>query len=282
MVEHLIVPVDGSEESWSAFEIALALARSSNARIDIVQIVAHFGEVPDAERIMRERVSEHDTSGVTVDVGVELVGLGVAGKLTELTTAQPGSTIVMASHGRGRSAALIGSVTEEVLRTTFGPMIVVGPHAEVPDFTRPIIVTVDGTDLSESAVPLAAAWAIELGSSAWIVEVLDPGLVLPPDIAETIYTSRLAHRMQALSGHEVEHEVLRSHDPVEAVTEYATSKNASLIVAATHGRTGASRLALGSTASGFVRHATCPVLLVRPPHLPNETASEKHAQSLFG
>ena len=37
MVEHLIVPVDGSEESWSAFEIALALARSSNARIDIVQ-----------------------------------------------------------------------------------------------------------------------------------------------------------------------------------------------------------------------------------------------------
>jgi hypothetical protein len=27
-----------------------------------------------------------------------------------------------------------------------------------------------------------------------------------------------------------------------------------------------SRLVVGSTAAGFVRHVSCPVLLVRPPH----------------
>jgi nucleotide-binding universal stress UspA family protein len=41
---------------------------------------------------------------------------------------------------------------------------------------------------------------------------------------------------------------------------------ASLIVASSHGRSGLSRLAVGSVTSGFVRHATCPVMIVRLPH----------------
>jgi len=40
---------------------------------------------------------------------------------------------------------------------------------------------------------------------------------------------------------------------------------ADVIVIGTHGRSGVSRLVLGSTAESVVRHAPCPVLVIRPP-----------------
>jgi nucleotide-binding universal stress UspA family protein len=49
----------------------------------------------------------------------------------------------------------------------------------------------------------------------------------------------------------------------ESIISYATEQKADLIVIGTRGRSGLERLVLGSTASGVVSHATCPVLVVR-------------------
>ena len=43
-----------------------------------------------------------------------------------------------------------------------------------------------------------------------------------------------------------------------------TIKKADLICVSTHGRTGLAHLLLGSVAEKIVRHAPCPVLVVRP------------------
>ena len=86
------------------------------------------------------------------------------------------------------------------------------------------------------------------------------------DTFETAYPARLAKELTSLSGHSVEFDELHGKQPAIAVLEYATRHDASLIVASSHGRRGVSRLALGSVVSGIVRHATCPVLVVRLPH----------------
>src|SRR5215208_6119485 len=49
----------------------------------------------------------------------------------------------------------------------------------------------------------------------------------------------------------------------ESIIGYAAEQKADLIVIGTRGRSGLKRLVLGSTASGVVAHATCPVLVVR-------------------
>ncbi len=268
MVEQLIVPVDGSHESWNAFDVALALARACDGSIEVVEVVADPGDMTVALKTMKERIAETDTSGVQVGTSVEVTSSDVVSALAAVLERNEGATFVMGSHGRGRSAALLGSVASDLLRTTYGPMVVVGPEAQPSDFSGPVVVTVDGSELSESAVGLAAAWSIELGSEPWIVQVLEPDLVLPPDVAESVYISRVAHQLTSMSGRPVQAEVLHGRHPVEVVTKYAKSIGASLIVAGTHGRTGASRLTLGSTAAGFVKHGTCPVLLIRPPHFP--------------
>jgi len=45
----------------------------------------------------------------------------------------------------------------------------------------------------------------------------------------------------------------------------AKERDVDLIVISSHGRTGLGRIIFGSTAESVVRHASCPVLVVKPP-----------------
>jgi universal stress protein A len=61
-------------------------------------------------------------------------------------------------------------------------------------------------------------------------------------------------------------------DPATAVVEVAEQEGADFIVMGTHGRSGLSRLLMGSVAEAIVRKAKCPVLTVKHPGpLPTET-----------
>ncbi|MGH7767425.1 MAG: universal stress protein [Candidatus Binatia bacterium] len=57
---------------------------------------------------------------------------------------------------------------------------------------------------------------------------------------------------------------IESGDPFEAILDTAEATRADLIVLATHGRTGIKRLIIGNVAEKVVRHAPCPVLILKP------------------
>ena len=54
-------------------------------------------------------------------------------------------------------------------------------------------------------------------------------------------------------------------DPATAIVEAAEETGADLVVMGTSGRTGLTRLLMGSVAEEVLRHAPCPVLTVRGP-----------------
>ena len=58
----------------------------------------------------------------------------------------------------------------------------------------------------------------------------------------------------------------------ESIVEAATETKADLIVIGTHGRTGLTRLVIGSVAERVVRLAPCPVLCVKPTAAKRDTA----------
>jgi nucleotide-binding universal stress UspA family protein len=60
-------------------------------------------------------------------------------------------------------------------------------------------------------------------------------------------------------------------NPADVIIETASDLLSNLVVVGTHGRTGLSRMVLGSIAEAVVRSAGCPVLVVRP---------QMHAQSV--
>jgi len=61
-----------------------------------------------------------------------------------------------------------------------------------------------------------------------------------------------------------EHKLLAG-DPATAIVDAAENENADLIVMGSHGRTGLTRLLMGSVAEAVVRKAKCPVLTVKQP-----------------
>ena len=71
---------------------------------------------------------------------------------------------------------------------------------------------------------------------------------------------------------------VREGDPAGEILRAAQFTNADLIVMGTHGRTGLSRLLMGSVAEQVLRKAPCPVLTVRTPALQGEPADELVSQ----
>lgn len=268
MFQHLVVPVDGSTASWSAVPIAAQMAATVDGTLDVVTVVDRLGDVVPAKTELAEGVLKLGTLPVSPSVQVlanDSVARAVADHIESLT----GATVVMSSHGHGRSAAVLGSTADELLRLMYGPIVVIGPHAHAAGgaLDGTYVVPVDGSDTGEKIAPIAEAWAIEFNAVPWLVEVLDPGLHLTGDVFESAYPARLAQQLQHASGHEVEYEVLHGNRPSKAIVDFAERMNASMIFATTHGRSGLDRLRLGSVAAELVRHAPCPVVLHRPPHL---------------
>jgi nucleotide-binding universal stress UspA family protein len=75
---------------------------------------------------------------------------------------------------------------------------------------------------------------------------------------------RLAEVVPTVSTVEYGHQSLLGMPDAEIVA-YAHDHNIDLIVMASHGRSGLSRLLMGSVAEGVMRKAPCPVLIVKQP-----------------
>ena len=128
-------------------------------------------------------------------------------------------------------------------------------------FTR-ILVPLDGTTHSATALPPARTVARATGAELMLVRVVPPatfaGEFLPVEDARA-YLSRIAAEL-AKGETRVKTRVRRGDNPAQEIVGTAESKYADLIVMATHGRTGFSHLLSGSIAEDMVNHSTIPIL----------------------
>jgi nucleotide-binding universal stress UspA family protein len=98
-----------------------------------------------------------------------------------------------------------------------------------------------------------------------MLEVSAPGVIweaIDDASRQTHADQALADRLGSLGLANAKRIVLFG-DPGREVADYAQKSAADLIVLPSHGRTGLSRLLMGSTAERIVRMAHCPVLVLR-------------------
>ncbi|MCC7540228.1 MAG: universal stress protein [Deltaproteobacteria bacterium] len=137
-----------------------------------------------------------------------------------------------------------------------------------------ILVPVDFSEASESALRESVDLAQLLGAEITAVHVIEPPLaplagstfVMPPSFGDVtaILRQRLEELVQRSSGHGVRlHAVLAEGVPYVEIVRIA--KDHDLIVMSTQGRTGLAHLLLGSVAERIVRTSTIPVLTLRAP-----------------
>ncbi len=160
-------------------------------------------------------------------------------------------------------------------------------NPELPQLKK-ILLPTDFSGCANYALPYAAAIARATAAQIICVHVVEPvvpavgytGLAEPmpiADISEQLEDSaerqlpKLAE-CEECSGLNVE-EVIVHGDAAAEIVRVATEQEVDLIVISSHGRTGLGRMIFGSTAESVVRHATCPVLVVKPP--PEEESEEQ-------
>lgn len=149
-------------------------------------------------------------------------------------------------------------------------------------FTK-ILVCVDGSDSSMKAVDQAVEVASKHGAELVALNVVVSqlgyayssgafGLVTPSTINDLLDKSKQEarkwfdeiERKAAVQNVRIKTEMVASPTSVvPAIVDYAEKNAIDLIVTGTKGRSGFTRLLLGSVASGVVTYAVCPVMVVK-------------------
>ncbi len=264
-LQELVVPIDRRDSSSRAVPVAGRLADRLGLGIRLLTVsrnpAADEGWVAD---IATRFLPAHDValSTVEADDPVEgiVAGAGAVGLVCMATSA---SLLPRAGH--------VGSVAEGVVRALDRPVFLVGPEMEPSpgDHTARVILPVDGSTVSESAVPTATDLARALDVPLWVVSVVDPEemaaqLKLNPGAVagEASYVHNLAAEISSGGGIDAEFEVLHHHDPARAIVDFAGSDGT--VVMSTHGHSGLRRVFAGSVATDVVAHSRRAVLVYRP------------------
>jgi nucleotide-binding universal stress UspA family protein len=145
---------------------------------------------------------------------------------------------------------------------------------------RRILLPTDFSGCANYALSYAAAIARAVDATVICVNVVEP--IVPAvgysGMAEAMPIAEMSEQMEEsaerelpdvmsceeLRGLKVE-EVIGHGDAAAEIVRVADEQGADLIVISSHGRTGLGRIIFGSTAEAVVRHARCPVLVVKPP-----------------
>ncbi len=142
MFKHIIVPIDGSDFSLQAVDLAASLAKEQRADctvvtvVDIIPAAALAAATPDLVNAWLRTLE--DQAQIAVDAAVSRMraaGANAYGEVAngyapdlilEMATRHRGDLIVMGSHGRsGLRRLFLGSVAESVLRSSSIPVLLV-------------------------------------------------------------------------------------------------------------------------------------------------------------
>jgi nucleotide-binding universal stress UspA family protein len=158
MYDRILVPTDGSDRAKEAARHAIAIAERFGARIDVVYVISPkeirheaprwlndpspINDYSTAREVLESKGEEfiQEIEDLAAEAGIECRGEILGGKTGE----EPNTAIldylddhdidlvVMGTHGRtGVTRAVLGSVTERVLRLSDVPMVAV-PERSTP------------------------------------------------------------------------------------------------------------------------------------------------------
>ena len=150
---------------------------------------------------------------------------------------------------------------------------------------RTILVATDGSQAATAALDAAVALAVETGDeivaiTVWRALQGDYGVAHPSAaVLDDLLTAERAHAEATLEDASTRATAagvrirtrLVAGDPAREICAYAQEADARLIAVGTRGYGSVASLLLGSVSNAVIRHAPCPVMVIRDPGRPSET-----------
>ncbi len=279
----ILLATDGSEEAELAAHSAADLTRKTNSELHVVHVLAlppetlydPFGTDAREEFEKRGRarldelVGRLEASGGEVGGAYFRVGSPAAEIVAQAEEVGAGM-VVLGSRGLGAMRrALMGSVSDSVVRHAPCPTLVV--RGEPLAFPTKILLATDTSEEANLAASLAAELAKGSDSELHVVHV---GSFVPMFLAATEEEpARMAREARSTlddqvrrikAGHGIEAKShLRYGAAAEEIVALAEDIGAGLIAVGSRGRGGIRRALMGGVSDSVVRHAHCPVFVVR-------------------
>ena len=284
----ILLAADGSEEAVLAVRVAAEFSEETNSEVHVVyvlpteaELVGHHFYSEEIRESVIER-AEREARSFLEEQAQQVRSEGGKVAETHLRVGRPekevvklagvldAGTIVMGSRGLGTAGRmLMGSVSDSVVRHAHCPVMVV--RGEPVVFPTRIVLATDGSREADLAASTAAELAKSTDSELHVVHV---GSVAPTFFAATEEEpARMAREARKMlddqvgsieaTGANVAEAHLRFGGAAEEIVALAEDKGAGLIVMGSRGRGGIRRALMGSVSENVVRHAHCPVLVVR-------------------
>jgi nucleotide-binding universal stress UspA family protein len=291
MYKKILVTLDGSRLSEAVLPYARAFARALKIPVELLQVID-----PESVRILadpslryEQAEAEARRNGLAClkkatetfsDIGAAQFSLetgNTAEVILNKAESESGTLIAMATHGRsGLQRWLLGSVAYKVVSAAACPLLLVrateGMKTSGVAELKNVFVPLDGSDLAELALPHAIELAKEIPAQLVLARVYDPHaygnlprmgeLIEELRIEAEVYLEKKARQLKAEGIDDLCSMVLKGY-PAAEIVDAAQELPESLITITTHGRSGAKRWLLGSVTERVIRHAGCPVLIVR-------------------
>jgi nucleotide-binding universal stress UspA family protein len=297
-IREILCPTDFSEPSRHALDHAMVIAKWYGSRITALHVI-HAPLVPEpppsvlvagvagatmtvtstfqvCEEDVRAWIEPARRAGIRTDVSVDEGN--AARRILEHALSRTTDLIVLGTHGRsGADRAMLGSVTEKVLRKASCPVLTVPPTletaAKVP--YKRLLCPVDFSESSLKALQHALSLAEEADASLTILHVFD----WPRDgdlLVERFDTQEFRRAIEEDARERLEELVsdearqwcnpsttVAYGKPYREILELAAKEEIDLIVMGVRGRNPLDLTLFGSTTNHVVRRASCPVLTLR-------------------
>jgi nucleotide-binding universal stress UspA family protein len=296
----MLLATDGSAEATRAARMAVVLAHRLGSKLHVVHVGPMPEEyinprlsIPEPEfwEMMRERAEEETKPRLNEQVqkireaGGEVSGAHVRvglpdAEIVELAEQLGAGLVVLGSRGlRPLKRALIGSVSDSVVRHAHGSVLVVRGNGRERDYLPGrILLALDGSREAAAASRTAVEIANATGSELRILFALFTSETLPYPYSYArerweARVERAKHRAQEFvdeqaerieaEGGRVKDAHLAFGKPDQEIVKLGEELDAGLIVVGSRGLGGVRRALMGSISGSVVRHAHGPVLVVR-------------------
>ncbi|NNK75702.1 MAG: universal stress protein [Maribacter sp.] len=274
----ILIPVDFSEFSENALEVAAALAKRFDARLIVLHMLGlseailtkdESQEFMEAQYYMKLAKKRFDSfldkeflKGVRVFETVQ--NYKDFNEINEIVKEQEIDLVVMGSHGAsGLSGLFVGSNTEKVIRTCEAPVLVIKKRREKFEIKEAIFAS-DFEVENISAYNKALKFFKMLEAKVHLVYVNRPNQYFRSnqEINDQIELfMSVAHHGDMVGEDKVS--ILNDYSLEEGIYNYAKTVNADIIALPTHGRKGLAHFFKGSISEDIANHADLPVITLK-------------------
>ena len=300
MFERILVALDGSKSSEMVLPYAEEIAGKFHSEVSLVGVLEN-----DKASITSTGIKNNDILYLYLEGKAKEVaeqgrefGIEASHQITfKLLTGNIAQNILSYSDeinadligltSRGASSHqkwVLGNVSAKILRATNKPVLLVRSRAgeaalREKRIVKKILLPLDGSEIGESAIPVAESLAINLGAQLTLIHVLEPltrsgmydmnpGIQLDNldnrDVEAKAYLAKVSASIKARKGLESSVVVTMGYHASE-IADYAKHHDIDLIAMSTHGRTGLMQWVFGSVTDKILHYGDTPVLVVRPP-----------------